>query len=210
MNKKYISIAIIFVVLIAALFIFIDYLSYKTISFNISDPSISITIYSQKDKKIADLNKSGSIKLKDGSYYYICNSEKYTQDHQLFNISGNTQITVDPVYSTSELVNMLIPETENIHKVLNNKYGSIINDYVIGDEQLYNKGEWYSSKLLTKVSGGNMPDIYRMIMHKINNSWVIVVSPRFVIDYGSFNSVPKNVIDSVNQPASTAAYSLLY
>ncbi len=210
MNKKNITLAILFVVIISAIFILIDYLSYKTINFKISDPSISLTIYSQKDKKITSLKESGSVRLKDGTYYYICNSEKYTQDQQLFTVSGDSEIIVDPSYSASMLVGLLTSETKNIHNVLNDKYSSIIANYVFGDEQLYNKGEWYSVKLLSKVSGGNMPDIYRVVMHKVDNSWVIAVSPRFVVEYSSFSSVPKNVIDSVNQPASTAAYSLLY
>lgn len=210
MNKK-ITLVILLAIIGTIIFGFIEYFSYRTVAIEFIKPDLSITIYNSTDNKITSLDKNENIKVKEGSYYYIPTSDSFNSDKVYFLVTNNNSVVeINPAYSNTRLSTLLDKEGSKIHSSLTSKYPAIVGGYVIGDEKLYNHGDWYSARLIQRPQGTDEPDIYRVILKKDNNVWKVVVSPRLIISVQDFPEIPTSYIKSVNEPLSSTAYSLLY
>lgn len=210
MNKKIISIAIIVIIVIGVIFGLKEYQSYKNISI-VFKQTLSIDLYNSSNSKITSLSSDNKRTLKTGNYYYVSKNDKFVSDKIHFTVNNDGQIIeINPDYSTSYLSSLLKNNQQSILSVISAKYPNINTNYVIADEQIYNRGDWYSARIMERIGGGNMPDVYRVVMQYKNNIWNIAISPRLIINRKDFPSVPINVINSVNGAASDSAYSSLY
>jgi len=211
MNKRLIIGVLLLVVCVIGITVGIsEFLSYKKVSVVFKQPDLTVVIYSADKNKVTTISDSAVIKLKTGQYYYVSSNEKYTQENIYFTVVNNESVEINPSYSYTYLLSLLKEQKTAIHTVLSAQYPTLNTNYIISDERLAHHGEWYSAKLIERVSGGNEPDVYRVILENKNNSWSIAVKPRLVISSAEFPSIPKYIITQVNGPLSNEAYALLY
>lgn len=187
-----------------------EFLSYRDVSVVLKQSDAEVEIYNSDNRKITNVATDELIRLKVGEYYYKPVNEKFSTANVNFSIQDNTTVEIDPSFSPSYLANLLAAQQNDIRAALSSSYPSALASYVIGDEALAHKGEWYSAKLIQRVSGGNQPDVYRVILEKKNESWTIVASPQLVISKAADTAIPADVIRKVNEPLSNEAYALLY
>ena len=206
MNKKtIITLLVIGIILVGGCFGLVEYLSYKTVHIVFKRDDLAITIYKDNNKKKADVSSSSDIMLKKGTYYYTPTTDVFSHDKVYFTInSDDTTVEISPAYSSARLSTLLSQDTATIHTILTSSY-SMMSNYVIADETLYHHGEWYSARLIERVTGSNEPDVYRVILQKNNDTWKIVASPRLVISIKDFPNIPDYVIRQVNKAPSTQA-----
>lgn len=211
MNKRaIISILVIIIIAVVVVLGFKEFLSYKKVSISFKQSAITIDIYSANKKKVASYSDNAVISLKEGQYYYIPTNEKFNSESVYFTVNSDETVEINPSFSPSYLLTLLKQQEDTIHNILTGAYPSLNSKYIIGDEKLSNHGEWYSAKLIQRVSGGNEPDVYRVVLENKNDTWSIIVKPRLIISAAEFPAVPKYVISQVNEPLSNAAYALLY
>lgn len=210
MNKRIIIGILVLLVSVGAIFGVLEYVSYKQVSIVFKQPDVSIDIYSENQKKVSSASEDTTTKLKTGSYYYIPTTERYSSEKVNFEVSSDEIVEINPSYSKSFLSTLLTQERDAIQSVIIAAYPLITSDYIIADENLAGQGEWYSAKLIQRVSGGNEPDVYRVVLTKNAATWAVVVSPRLIVSVPNFSTVPNYIIRQVNEPLSNEAYVLLY
>lgn len=210
MNKRIILVVVFIVLACATYFGIREITSYKEVSFSFKQPGVSIDVFSLDENKIASVSENSTIKLKTGSYYYTPKSDQFASDNVFFDVNGIETVEINPAYSKKYLDTLLEKESSSAQAVINTSYPTLITNYIVADESLAGKGEWYSTKLIQRVSGGNEPDVYRIILKKDGDIWKIVVSPRLAISIAEFKQVPEAAIRQANQPLSNEAYDLLY
>lgn len=210
-SKRLVLISFFILIGTALIFGIFEFFSYKNITFDIKEEGVSIKVVRTSDnKEVAISNGSSVVKLKEGSYTYSINTEGYSDKSTDLEVTKSTTITVYPELSKDKLNALLQNTRDSVRASLVSKYPFVSNEYLFGDEQLHNKGEWYSVKLIQKVSGGNQPDVYRTVLHKEGETWKISAKPALYISINSNKSIPENVIRQVNEPLSNSAYNLLY
>lgn len=207
MNKKYIKYIIIIIVIIllilSGIFILNYFLSLRDVSINFQQQDITINIYNSSEKLQKTISNNQTIKLSKGGYYYIPDCNNCSNNKINFTVDNNMSLTINPDYSENYLSQLLSQEKNIIENLLQQKYPDIINNYEKVDDKLYQKGEWYSAKLIQKI--GDQLDytpVYRLIFHKNNNNWEMVVTPRMIIAKKDFPNIPINIIDDVNLPVN--------
>lgn len=210
MNKRIVLLLVSVIVVVAVIFGVREFLSYKDVAIVFKQPDIAIDIYAANGSKITATASDTSIRLKEGSYYYTPTNERYAHDKVYFTITKNETVEINPSYSKEFLSALLTQEQSTIKAILAASYSEVLPEYIISDEQLSHQGEWYSAKLIQRVSGGNEPDVYRVILKKEKTNWEVVISPRLVIAISEFKQVPEYIIRQINQPLSNEAYDLLY
>lgn len=211
MNKRRIIVLIIIaLVIVGAVLGMNELLSYKKVSLVFKQSDVTISLYTAANKKLSSVSDNGTITLKTGQYYYVPTNQKYDASSVYFTVTGDQTVEINPQYSATYLALLLTKQKDTIHAALTAAYPTLNAGYIIGDEQLSHFGQWYSAKLIERVSGGNEPDVYRVILKNENNTWHIAVSPRLVVSIAEFPAVPADVIRQVNAPLSNAAYALLY
>ncbi len=204
--KKYIILSIAIVsTLIASVVVFQYLTSFKDISFVIKQSNIEVDIYKKADSKniIKKLTSDSKISLQKGDYFYIVKGSMFDSTQYSFSVAdSNNNITVDPDYSVSYLASVLADEKPIIDKIIQTTYPTIINNYSFVNEQLFQKGEWYGAVLRNGVYlQGGLSDPYRIILHKVNNTWTIVHYPEIVVTTTNNPGVPINILNYVNDLA---------
>lgn len=211
MNKRTIITVLVSIVLVVGAFIgVLEFLSYKDVSVEFKQADTEITIYTSTDSEVASLSAPATIKLKEGSYYYVPKGEPYSTEKVTFDITDNQTLEVSPSYSSGFLATLLAKEQSTIKDVLYAAYPSLTSDYILGDEHLAHLGEWYSAKAMQRVSGGNEPDVYRVVLQKEGDTWKVAATPKLALSIADNTSVPDYVIRQANEPLSNEAYALLY
>lgn len=201
---------IIFVCIIGAIIGVREFLSYKEVSIVLKQQNLAIDIYSENETKISSVSNDTKTKLKTGTYYYIPTSERHANDKIYFKVSDDEVVEINPSFSYEILATILTQEKDAIILALSTTYPTTISNYIIADEFLANQGEWYGAKLMQRVSGGNQPDVYRVILKKTSSGWEIAVSPRLSISISEFPQIPASIIRQTNESPSNGAYDLLY
>ena len=207
---RIISVVIIALVVIGGAFGISEFLSYRDVSVTLKQPDAAVDIYTSSNQKVTTVSADEMIKLKVGDYYYKPVNEKFATENVTFTIKDTATIEINPSFSPSYLANLLIAQQNDIRAALISNYPSIATSYIVGDDSLSHQGEWYSAKLVQRVSGGNQPDVYRIILKKDAETWNVAVAPQFVIGKSANPTIPSDVIRKVNEPLSNEAYALLY
>jgi len=207
---RIISAVIIALIVIGGAFGINEFLSYRDVSVVLKDPDAAVEIYTSNNQKITTVSADELIRLKVGDYYYKPVNEKFSTENIPFTVEDTTTIEINPFFSPSYLANLLIAQQNDIRATLVSSYPSIAASYIVGDDLLSHQGQWYSAKLVQRVSGGNQPDIYRIILKKDAEIWNVAVAPQLIISKSENPDVPVDVIRKVNEPLSNEAYALLY
>ena len=212
MNKRVIITISVAVVLIVGAFIgTVEYLSYKDVSLTFTKPNVAVTIYNANGASVGTFSNDTTTKLKEGKYTYAATSDNYSTNKVAFEVSSDQRtVEISPAYSGAFLAELLTEEQKEIQGALTSKHPEIKTNYIIGDEHLAHLGEWYSAKLIQRVSGANEPDVYRVVLKKEDGVWKVIATPKLTLSIAENSSVPEYVIRQVNEPLSSEAYALLY
>lgn len=187
-----------------------EYFSWKTIRFNLSSETRSISIYSEKNYGLIStgtsinedgkLDESGEVRLKAGLYYIIPEGENISDRAIKVDVNDKTvNVEVAPFYSDDYLANKFSTEISEINQTIQKSYGGIMDDYQIDDGFFYHYGDWYSTSIWKREDSTQIPDLYGVIVHKVNNNWSVVSYPQIVFRYNENKDVPTDIIDSTNQ-----------
>ncbi len=201
--KKYIILSVAIVTTLITSVVVIQYLnSFKDISFVIKQSGIELDIYKKSDSKtiVKKLTSDSKISLQKGDYYYIVKSPMFDSTQYQFSVTdSNNDITVDPNYSAAYLASVLLDEKPAIDNLIKTTYPTDINNYSFITEQLFQKGEWYGAVLRNNIYiQGGLSDPYRIILHKVNNTWTIVHYPEIVVTTSNNPNVPVDILNQVN------------
>ena len=201
--KKYIILSVAIVTTLITSVVVIQYLnSFKDISFVIKQSGIELDIYKKSDSKtiIKKLTSDSKISLQKGDYYYIVKAPMFDSTQYQFSVTdSNNDITVDPNYSAAYLASVLLDEKPAIDNLIKTTYPTDINNYSFITEQLFQKGEWYGAVLRNNIYiQGGLSDPYRIILHKVNNTWTIVHYPEIVVTTSNNPNVPVDILNQVN------------
>lgn len=155
--------------------------------------------YSSKSQKT--VTKSGSIKLKKGSYVLVFNGNqdfaKLSKEITL--ASSLVSVTVHPDYSTQKIAAILQTEQPVINNVISSAYPAAITNYTIGPGTLYERGQWYGGKLFYHGKDVFNSDTYKIILKNNNGTWVVATSPPAIsLSADDFVNIPKSIISNVN------------
>jgi hypothetical protein len=150
---------------------------------------------------VTNIARSGqTVRLPKGPYFI---SYKGSGDYASGDISTNLgdikkTITISPTYSQSKLSSMLDNEYSAIKLVLVNKYKNL-NLYDVQKGKLYKQGEWYGTKLIYKGSDAFNSDTLRVVLHKVNGSWVVASDPPSIsLSSILYPDIPTDVLSDVN------------
>lgn len=171
----------------------VTFTNTESIAFSLSEKADG------SDKQVSTISSSITVKLKNGTYCLVPKDTQYTQTPDCFTVKDKDLTKMlHPFYSTSKLSELQATEQSTLDSLITVKYGLLINNYVLKPGQLFERGDWYGATLTTKVAANDQGDVYRTILHKVNNVWVIVAYPQLAVSKAAYPTVPHDVLDGVN------------
>ncbi|HVQ45005.1 MAG TPA: hypothetical protein VMT30_08695 [Candidatus Saccharimonadia bacterium] len=205
MNRK--TIIAISAVAVGAIALFaVSYrLSLKTVTLNITQPNITITINRiDKDKstKTASLTATGNVSLSKGTYTAVPAGTDANTTPIPFTVGDNNlTLEIHPGYSNAYLAKLLSTQQAAITAIIAAAYPKALTGFKRGREQLYKDGDWYGTTLIQnpphpKENG----DVYRLVLHRENGQWKIATPPRIILSAKEFPAVPIEILRDIDQP----------
>lgn len=156
----------------------------------------------QNTSRLAALTQSGTVQLPKGNYTAL---SRETADYADFSVQftvDNKPVAIDinPPYSTKKLASLTPSIRADITTVLVQNFPKINDLYTIEDGWLYNKGEWYATKLDYKnPDDPNLSSSLRVILHKENGAWKLATTPPDItISSPHYPDIPRDIISSIN------------
>lgn len=197
MNRKIvIIISIIGLLLVVGIFFLVDFLSYRTVDFKFEGEGYSVLV-GKGNENITTLDKSGSVRLKDGVYQYRVGGKDYNKQTVEFTVNDSMSITINPTYSESYLASLLEKEIESIQSTIISAYPA--KKFRIETIKLYEKGDW-AGGVLQPIGDPREPAIsYRFLLQKIDNKWSFIIPPQIAINKEKYPNVPASVIYALYQ-----------
>lgn len=199
-RRTIIILAIALVALIAAVSIVVYFLSFRTVTFDIVPENIAITVRDQDNQEKGSLSADGSLRLQNGTYAAVPTGEIFATTPIEFSVnSQNITVTIDPDYSVAHLEELRKAEQAAITKVIRDTYASVIGNFTIPSGTLYKKGEWYGGLLIQNpLGGGQLGDVYRVVLKKENNIWTVVATPSIVLSTEDHPNIPYDILTTIN------------
>lgn len=192
-------------IIIAAVVITREVLSYKQVSFDIKDPTTEITIYDRETGgEVAKAKNNDNIKLKIGSYHYTPHGERVDRSPVNFSVDDESEqtVTVDPAYSTEYLATLAKGQDSEIKKLMSSKYPAVMPKYNINRVELFNHGEVAGALLTPKGMDNNNPDaFYRAALRKKDGNWQLIGKPQVVLTKFNSPDVDMGVMEKINNMA---------
>lgn len=198
MKSKFIITVLLFIVIASGSFIWWYTANNRDIVFDVKKSPLTVKITDRNKNTVATITSSTKLTLQDGTYYAYPSGNDVDQSAIAFTTSkSNTKITIDPSISLATLDKNLANEREAIQKVLFAKYPYLTARLNIDKGQLLRQADWYITTLSYKDSTNDSPkDVYKVILHKVNDTWDVVGSPQIVPTKYNFPDVPIDVIKS--------------
>ena len=196
------------ILLLVGAFYAVDYLSYKSIQFNLSSNVAAATIYQppeggsdKEDVKITTLEASSKVRLKPGNYYAVPEGENISTEHIPFEVTDSVKkIDIDPFYSASYLAEHFSNEIPAIHHVISEAYGHLDREVTIQNGTFYHFGEWYSATLfLEETEAREGVDMYAVIMKRSGSTWEIAARPQLLFAYETYPNIPRDILNATNR-----------
>lgn len=189
-------------VVVSVVLLLMNYLSWHDVTFNLSEGTKSITVYDDSTSSVVgSLDKSGTLRLREGSYYVVLSGDTVSEDVIDITINSTTKnIDINPYFSTEYLAEHFKGEIVSINTVIKDKYSAILGNWVVEDGTFYHFGDWYTGSMYqppNEQGGGG--DNYGIILKKVNGEWQIAATPRIIFRYADYKEIPTDIIDSVNQ-----------
>ncbi len=173
--------------------------SYHVVGIALSNNVNSVDIFTEQNTKIASLEKSDYLWLKNGNYYAMPTGEKISKDSIKFIVAGHkTSISLNPMLSNDYLKRTLESELPLVSKALEKKYPNISNDYILTKAYILGDEEDWFGGLLIPQDPEMQNDYYRVVLHKSNEDWSIVNKPELILNYSDYSTVPTRIIKYIN------------
>lgn len=196
----FIGVAIISIIIICLLIGNIGANYIHEVTFKTSKSGLAVEIYGSDKNKIGSFNSAEyKMSLKDGDYYYAIKTIGYIDTKTNFKMAGEAKVVnIKAIHTPNYLSEQYEDQKDEILAVINSTYKSTIKNYDILSGQLFGEGDWFGAIIKRKIDSRDATDLYRIIMHKEDNKWVMVHYPEIVITKTSFPSVPSDVVEAVN------------
>lgn len=202
MNRKNtLMITVITIAVLAVMGILLYLQSLKTVKFDVKKSDLTIKIEPEKSNaEVGKFTGRSELRLQEGKYKAVVQNENYDNTPIVFEVKGNnTTQVIDPNYSSAYLAELLKPEQAAINKVISDAYPKVIDNFRVQNGQLYKDGQWYATLLLEKTPGrGVEPDIYRTVLKKENDKWVMKTKPALVLSAPNYPDIPFEILSSIN------------
>lgn len=196
--------------LIAGIILLVDYLSYKTIAFELSDTTASAAIYNSdpdgdSPTVIKTISKSEDVRLKPGTYYVVPSGDTVLDGPIKTVITGDTKkVSIVPYRTAEYLATAFSGELPAIQKLIKTKYANVINAYDIGAGTFYQYGDWYATTLRNvNPSGSEGVDAYGIVCKKVDGSWTIAAPPALIFSYNDHKDIPADVLHAINRAVNS-------
>ena len=162
-------------------------------------PGVSAEDGTPSDKKITSVTGTQTITLQDGDYYAKPQGDKYDNSDVTFSVKGkDVSVVVDPGFSSTYLSSLLQQELSNIKSVIIAKYPFVSTSYTLNDGKLYEDGTWYGTTLVQNATAGNNGDVYRTVLHKVNNTWQFAAIPELILSTPNHTDIPADILKDLN------------
>ena len=213
MNRRNIIIfiisGIVIIALIASGFAIKYYTAFKKVTVTTVQQDLTADVYQRNpnsdgpdgDTKVGTVHGTKVFSLQPGKYYAIAEGTKYDKSQQIsFTVdSKDFSVTVNPSFSDDYLVELFKQQIATIRNLIATKYASIIGNYTINPGKLYLDGTWYGTTLVGKSpSPGELGDTYRIVLHKVNNTWTIAAAPAIVLSAPDYKDIPFTILSDLN------------
>ncbi len=139
-----------------------------------------------------------TIKLKHGIYDFVLIGSVSQYENPVTKLVVNSSregISISPTYTYGKLNNLLSDERSQIQQALYNAYPDLGGSYIVGGDQLFDKGEWYGAAL-QPIDPSN--DRLHIIMKRSGDQWVVAAAPQINIAIPAYPNIPDNIIDTVD------------
>ena len=189
--------------------------SYQTltITFNDSRSGVVVDVYKYNGDndtntvKPTDLVESNislntSLKLRRGGYRILSKKNtSYQQIDEQINLADSVEsVVIDPSYSNSELAAQLQNEQQAINKSLLSTFPNLQSLYTVGQQELFNKGEWYSATLEYKGFDYQNNDRLLVVAHKTKGVWAVITKPpEQTISNKKYPQIPRDIVIATNR-----------
>lgn len=194
--KKIILFSLIGILLVTGAFIAIDYLNKKVVSFNFDNTDYSIDILDKSENKIAQIGKSGDLRLANGDYSYRVIGDGLDRNAVAFTVKDKPlKVTVTSELSDQKRKEILSQQEPNIELVINTNYSGKAG-FTIDNISLHERGDWASASLIVDIPQ-QAPDTYRVVLHRENDLWKVKVPPTIAINKSQYKDVPEAILYSL-------------
>lgn len=201
-NKKIITILVVIALICGGSGLAFYISIFKKISFSFVN-ELSIEIYTTQKgvkKVVKTIKQSDSVYLKKDSYCVVSISDKYSKEPECFFVNKeDLSINIDPDYSDSYLKEKLTSELPIIKSVIREKYGLLLDRFIIDDGRLFKKGEWYATVLDEVLSPGLIGDKYRIILNYKDDVWQVAAYPQLSLSTLDYPDIPFNILSDTNK-----------
>lgn len=204
MKKQFVIIAVVLIAIASAAIALFYVSSFHSVTLQLQSDDMNGAVY-RYDKdggstKVVPITTSQTIKLQSGDYGFVTDSADYNNTPTNFSVKATDQIIkIDTPYSDEYLSKLLDSESTAILAVIMAKYGATLSDFDVDRGLLLGKGEWYGTTFTEQLDQGRNPgDTYRVVLHKVEDKWVVAAEPSIVLTTKSAPDVPLNILTRTN------------
>lgn len=141
------------------------------------------------------------IKLPKGEYVVTKSGNNIAKDEQKISLSDSEKtIPIVFNYTQEKLRELYIKEQPVIESVLLAEYPKIKELYIIKNDALYHKGEWYGATLSHNSPTDQNRDTLHVLMKKEGDSWIVISKPPVpILSKFDYPNVPIATLKAINQ-----------
>lgn len=155
-------------------------------------------IVEESAQKLADGER---VRIKKGNYLIIYKKGGYSTVERPVELESDQNISIKPTRTPDSLTKSLSDERHAIHQALSNRYPSILEQYRIDYEKLYNQGEWYGAILYYNNEASLQRDSVRIILRLTKGTWTVYTKPLLNISRMEYSGIPRDILEDINQAA---------
>lgn len=200
-NKKYI-VKFVFILLTSGIFFGCWYFfwPHKIYIDNKYDNTVTIGVQLDHDgyeiSPVFKSEKDGGARIRRGHYLVKHEKPGYRPSFSSVSIPKNNRLVSPQLLPTIQTENKILKkERPNIHAVIEK---SIPENYTVSSEKIFNNG-WYGASI---KSSDPTEDSLKIILHKSDNEWRVMVRPTIIIYNKQHPKIPKIIISIVNNTLS--------
>lgn len=200
MNRKINLLLLALIVIIGGIMTLNYFQSFKPVYVQIPRAGVSATVLDANKHQVGQLSGSGKLSLRPGKYSVVPGGTNISTTPLPLTVKNDgAYVTVDPGYSGTYLDQLLDSELGSIQAAITAKYPTITQGFTLDRGVLYQYGDWYSALIVQNSPGpGARGDLYRVVLHKTNDTWNIAAGPAIVLSDQDYPDVPKSILSSTN------------
>ncbi len=203
MNRKALILTLLaLIIVVIGIGVLFYWQSFKTVKYTLRRGDISVTVFKQvgdERKSIDSIDKDTERRVQRGKYIIVPNGDIYSPAPIEFEVNDrDITVEINPDYSSSYRRTLRQMELPAINEAIKSTYSNIIDNYTITDGEIYKEGQWYATLLVQKTAGNEEGDLYRTVLKKENDRWVVKAKPSLVLSSRDYPDIPKDILTSIN------------